>query len=42
MFTEIYVALQQGHVLQQRLLEESLQARRWWPGAILRGALGSR
>ena len=31
MFNEIYFALQQGQVLQQRLLEEAAQARRgWW------------
>jgi hypothetical protein len=31
MFAEIYFALQQGRVLQQRWLEEAAQARRgWW------------
>ena len=29
MFNEIYVAIQQGQVLQHRLLEEASQVRRW-------------
>jgi hypothetical protein len=33
MFTEIYVAIQQGQVLQHRVVEEAGQARRGWrPG----------
>jgi hypothetical protein len=30
MFTDIYVAIQQGQVLHQRVLEEAIQVRRGW------------
>ena len=42
MFNEIYVAIQQGQVLQQRLLEEACRARRGWFTAIMRGTPASK
>jgi hypothetical protein len=41
MFNEIYVAIQQGQVLQHRWLEEACQARRGWFATRMRRTLAS-
>ncbi len=42
MFNEIYGAIQQGQVLQQRLLGEAGQARRRWFASRMRRTLASK
>ena len=42
MFGEIYVACQQGQVLQERLVRESLQDRIWWLDALRHRVLKSK